>query len=353
MSDRTANVVGLGLIGGSVAAGLVARGWTVRGADADAAVVDEAVSRGVVSAAGTDPAAEVTIVAVPVSAIPAVARDVLATTSGVVTDLGSVKGAVVRDLSSPRFVGGHPMAGSELHGLAGADPDLFRGAMWVLTPASTTDDAAFQTVASLVRDLGAEPIVLDAEVHDRLVAIVSHLPHLTAAALMGVAMRRATDHGAVLRLAAGGFRDMTRVASGSPRIWIDICRENRSAIVESLDELVSALVETRRIVAEGDDARLTESLQAAREARSNLPGRIRELRDAAEVRIPIPDRAGAAAEIFAIAAETGVNIANFEVVHSTEGDRGVLVIVVESAQRDLFRGGLLARGYRPTVSSLA
>lgn len=353
MSDRTANVVGLGLIGGSVATGLVARGWTVRGTDSDADVVEEAVSRGAISAAGMDPAAEVTIVAVPVSAIPAVARDVLSMTSGVVTDLGSVKGAVVRDLASPRFVGGHPMAGSELHGLAGADPDLFRGAMWVLTPAPTTDDAAFQTVASLVRDLGAEPIVLDAEVHDRLVAIVSHLPHLTAAALMGVAMRRATDHGAVLRLAAGGFRDMTRVASGSPRIWIDICRENRSAIVDSLDELVSALVETRRVVAEGDDVRLTESLQAAREARSNLPGRIRELRDASEVRIPIPDRAGAAAEIFAIAAETGVNIANFEVVHSTEGDRGVLVIVVETAQRDLFRGGLLARGYRPTVSSLA
>lgn len=353
MSPRTANVVGLGLIGGSVAVGLVSRGWTVRGIDTDDDVVDQAVASGVISAAGVDPAAEVSVVAVPVSAIPAVATEVLSTTSGFVTDLGSVKGAVVRGVASPRFVGGHPMAGSELQGLAGADPDLFRGAMWVLTPGPTTDDAAFQSVASLVRDLGAEPIVLDAEVHDRLVAIVSHLPHLTAAALMGVAIGRATDHGAVLRLAAGGFRDMTRVASGNPRIWIDICRENRSAILESIDELVSALVETKRIVSEGDDERLMASLQAAREARSNLPGRIKELRDASEVRIPIPDRAGAAAEIFAIAAETGVNIANFEVVHSTEGDRGVLVIVVESTQRDLFRGGLLARGYRPTVSSLA
>lgn len=353
MSARTANVVGLGLIGGSLAAGLTARGWTVRGTDTDDGVVEEAVARGIIRATRVDPAAEVSIVAVPVSEIPAVAREVLSTTSGVVTDLGSVKSAVVRRVASPRFVGGHPMAGSELQGLAGADPELFRGAMWVLTPTSETDDAAFQTVASLVRDLGAEPIVLEAAVHDRLVAIVSHLPHLTAAALMGVAMRRASDHGAVLRLAAGGFRDMTRVASGSPRIWIDICRENRSAIVDSIDDLVSALAETRRIVSEGDDGRLASTLQAAREARSNLPGRIRELHDATEVRIPIPDRAGAAAEIFAIAAETGVNVANFEVVHSTEGDRGVLVMVVESAQRDLFRGGLLARGYRPTVSSIA
>jgi prephenate dehydrogenase len=352
VSNRTANVVGLGLIGGSVAAGLVSRGWTVRGTDAAEDVVVEAISRGLISGGGLDPAAEVTIVAVPVSAIPAVAEELLSMTTGIVTDLGSVKGAVVRSVASPRFVGGHPMAGSELHGLAGADPDLFCGAMWVLTPTASTDDAAFQAVASLVRDLGAEPIVLDAEVHDRLVAIVSHLPHLTAAALMGVAVRRADDHGAVLRLAAGGFRDMTRVASGSPAIWIDICRENRTAIMESIDELVAALVETRQIVAEGDDIRLSASLQAAREARSNLPGRIKELRDASEVRVPIPDRAGAAAEIFAIAAETGVNVANFEVVHSTEGDRGVLVMVVEAAQRDLFRGGLLARGYRPTVTSL-
>ena len=353
MSTRSANVVGLGLIGGSVAAGLTSRGWRVRGVDAADGIVAEAVARGVIEAGGLDPAADVSIVAVPVSAIPATAARLLTETTGAVTDLGSVKGAVVREVASPRFVGGHPMAGSELHGLAGADPGLFQGAMWVLTPTPSTDDRAFQSVASLVRDLGAEPIVLDAEVHDRLVAIVSHLPHLTAGALMRVAVRRADDHGAVLRLAAGGFRDMTRVASGHPDIWIDICRENRSAILDSIDELVAALQETRRFVEDGDDVRLRDALQAAREARSNLPGRIRELRDAVEVRVPIPDRAGAAAEIFAIAAETGVNVANFEVVHSTEGDRGVLVMVVEAVQRELFRGGLLARGYRPTVSSLA
>jgi prephenate dehydrogenase len=109
----------------------------------------------------------------------------------------------------------------------------------------------------------------------------------------------------------------------------------------------------RSIVADGDRDQLLARLSMAREARSNLPGRIKTPSELAEVRIPIPDRPGAAAEVFTLAAEIGVNIANFEVVHSTEGDRGVLVIVVESAQRDLFRGGLLARGYRPTVSSLA
>lgn len=352
MNGRVANVVGLGLIGGSVAAGLSERGWIVHGTDSHPGAIEEAVSRGLVSTGGLDPEAEVSIVAVPVSSVPVVAAEVLAATAGAVTDLGSVKGAVVRSLRSSRFVGGHPMAGSELHGLAGADPGLFRGAMWVLTPRPETDDSSFQCVASMVRDLGAEPIVLEADVHDRLVAVVSHLPHLTAAALMAVAVRHADDHGAVLRLAAGGFRDMTRVASGSPSIWIDICRENRSAITRAIDELIAALVATRGFVDGGRDEELRSSLQRAREARSNLPGRMRELRDAVEVRIPIPDRPGAAAEIFAIAAETGVNVANFEVVHSTEGDRGVLVMVVESSQRDLFRGGLLARGYRPSVTTI-
>lgn len=350
---RSANVVGLGLIGGSVAAGLVSRGWMVRGADADPGVVAEARARGLIADGELDPCAEVSIVAVPVSAVPGVVAETIDATKGAVTDLGSVKGPVVRSVSSPRFVGGHPMAGSELHGLAGADASLFRGAMWVLSPSPSTDDGAFQVVASMVRDLGAEPIVLDADVHDRLVAVVSHLPHLTAAALMGVAVRHADDHGAVLRLAAGGFRDMTRVASGNPGIWIDICRENRDAILGSIDELVGALSATRALVEEGRDRELHAALQVAREARSNLPGRIRELQDAVEIRIPIPDRPGAAAEIFAIAAETGVNVANFEVVHSTEGDRGVLVMVVESSQRDLFRGGLLARGYRPSVQTIA
>ena len=352
MSSPTVNVIGLGLVGGSLAFGLTRRGWTVLGTDVDQGIVTEALSRRIVSGSDLDPGALITVVAVPVSDLPEAVGVAIDATRGAVTDLGSVKGPIVRKISSPRFVGGHPMAGSELHGLAGADPDLFDGARWVLTPTNETDDRSFEVVAAMVRDLGAEPIVLDAEMHDRLVAVVSHLPHLTAAALLGLAARHADDHGAVLRLAAGGFRDMTRVASGDPRIWIDICRENRVAILDAIDEFVTELCATRAVIAEGRGSDLARGLQLAREARSNLPGRLRELRDIVEFRIPIPDRAGAAAEIFGIAAETGVNIANFEVVHSTEGERGVLVMVVESEQRDLFRGGLLARGYRPSVLAI-
>ena len=349
--NRSANVVGLGLIGGSVASGLKARGWMVHGSDLDPEVTREALTLGVISDDVLDEAASVTVIATPVSQVSAQVQTMLSQVSGVVTDVGSVKSNVIEEIHDPRFIGGHPMAGSELSGLAGVDPDLFVGAAWVLTPHQDTSDSAFETVASMARDLGAEIVVLDPRRHDEVVALVSHLPHLTAATLMGLAAKQSEEHVAILRLAAGGFRDMTRVASGGPGIWVDICRENKNAIVRALDSMIGGLSEMRTIVSEGESDALLERLQRARSARANLPARLRELGDVVEFRIPIPDRTGAAAEIFAIAAELGVNVANFEVAHSAEGNQGVLVLIVEQPSRDLFRGGLIARGFKPVVQT--
>lgn len=351
MSER-ANVVGLGLIGGSVAAALTERGWVVSGIDDDAARCDDARSRGLVADVGLDRNAVLTVVATPVSSIAGWVQRALADTNGLVTDVGSVKAPIAAAINDARFIAGHPMAGSELQGLDGADAQLFRGAVWVLTPSPATDDDTFARVANVVRSLGAEVLVLRPEEHDRLVAVTSHLPHLTAATLMSLADERADDHAAVMRLAAGGFRDMTRVASGHPAIWVDICRENRDAIVHAIDDMVGGLTKMRRIVAESDGSALLDVLRTAREARANLPGRVRELADVVELRIPIPDRAGAAAEVFSLAAELGVNTANFEVVHSVEGDRGILVMVVAASDADLFRGGLRARGFKAVVAAV-
>ena len=349
---RSANVVGLGLIGGSLCAALGQRGWVVHGVDVDSDRIAEALEKGLISDSTLDSSAEVTFVATPVSATIEAVRSALAKTTGVVTDVGGVKAPVVSEVSDARFVGGHPMAGSELVGLAGADPDLFVTATWVLCPSASTSDASFEKVASVVKDLGAEIIALDANRHDELVAIVSHLPHLTAATLMGLASERSQEHVAVLRLAAGGFRDMTRIASGHPGIWLDVCRENKDAILGALDSMQEGLREMRDIVERGDSKGLQDRLQRARVARSNIPGRVKDLLDVCEFRIPIPDRSGAAAEIFGLAAELGVNIANFEVSHSAEGSRGVLIVVVDTAQSDVFRGGLLARGFRPIVQRI-
>ncbi len=345
--------MGLGLIGGSLGLALSQRGWQVSGIDSRSEVESEALALGVVSSIGLDPEAQITFIATPVSSIAEQAELALAKTKGLVTDVGGVKVSVVNEIDDPRFVGGHPMAGSELVGLQGADATLFEGAVWVLTPTDSTADTSFASVAKIVGELGAEIVVLTPARHDQLIAVVSHLPHLTAATLMGLANNSAEEHVAVLRLAAGGFRDMTRVASGHPDIWIDVCRENRSAILTALDGMIDGLQSMRSIVDSGDDAALLQRLQTARTTRANLPGRVRELLDVVEVRIPIPDRSGAAAEVFTLAAKLGVNVANFEVVHSVEGERGILVVVIDKSSQDIFRGGLIARGFRPTIQSVS
>jgi prephenate dehydrogenase len=349
---RCANVIGLGLIGGSIGLALRDAGWRVHGDDVRPERVDAAVARGCVDERGINADAEVTFVAVPVLAVADQVKRALAETAGLVTDVGSVKSAVTAAVDDPRFVGGHPMAGSELEGLDGADAAMFSGAVWVLTPIAHTADATFAAVAAVVAELGAEVVAMAPERHDEVVAVVSHLPHLTAASLMSVAADRAEEHAALLRLAAGGFRDMTRVASGHPEIWLDICAENRPAIVSAMDALIGSLAELRDIV--GADARgeLHDRLRRARDVRTNLPSRVTHPEELAEVRIPIPDRPGAAAEVFTLAAELGVNIASFEVVHSIEG-LGVAVVLIDAGASDLYRGGLMARGFRPAVQPLS
>jgi prephenate dehydrogenase len=229
---------------------------------------------------------------------------------------------------------------------------MFQGAVWVLTPTPTTSDDAFATVAQVVAELGAEVVALDPQRHDEVVAVISHVPHLTAATLMRLASGRAEEHAALLRLAAGGFRDMTRIASGAPAIWLDICADNKTAITGALDELIAGLSEMRTIVADDDRDALHGALREAREARTNLPSRVSQPSQLAEFRIPIPDRTGSAAEVFTLAAELGVNIASFEVVHSVEGNRGVAIVLVDADATELFRGGLIARRFRPAVERL-
>jgi prephenate dehydrogenase len=347
-----ASVIGTGLIGGSVGLALRARGWHVTGIDADPDAAARAVELGALDAVGLDGHAAVTFVAAPVSAIPTEVRRALAHTTGAVTDVGSVKGSLVAEIDDPRFVGGHPMAGSEQLGVDGATADLFEGAVWVLTPVTGTSSDHFATVDAVVRSFGAEVVALDPARHDALVAVVSHVPHLTAAALMGIADERAEEHAALLRLAAGGFRDMTRIAAGSPAIWPDICAENRGAIVEVIDRLTTELGRLRHLVTADDRTGLLATLERAQAARRNLPSRVAQPESLTEVRIPVPDRDGVIAEVSTLASELGINIADFEIAHSSEGDRGVLILLVDRAKADDYRAGLVARGYRPSVRPL-
>ena len=354
---RRALVVGTGLIGGSIALGLRRRGWHVSGFDADADRTAEALEHGVVDAAGDDPEAEIVFVATPATAAAEVARDLLANAArrrdAVVTDVSGVKTAIVAEADHARFIGGHPMAGSEQIGLRGADPDLFAGAVWVLTPTAATDLAAFDRLKGVVMSLGADVLVLSAADHDRLVAVVSHVPHLVAATMMNAASAGAEQDGTLLRLAAGGFRDMTRVAAGHPGIWPDICAENAAAIVDALDTLIGDLSAVRDHVAARERAALLELLQAASAARRNLPARIARPDHLAELRIPVADEPGVVAELTSLAADAGIGIYDIEIAHSAEGPRGVLILVVEATDATALAAAVEARGYRCRVEPLS
>src|SRR5665213_3264054 len=299
--EGRATIVGTGLIGASIGIALRQRGWWVSGVDTTPGLAERAVALGALDAEGFDDDADVVFVAIPVRASEAVIRDILQRpgrrADAIVTDVGSVKGPVVASVDHPSFVGGHPMAGSEQVGVEGADGDLFLGATWVLAPTALTDPMAYTRLRCLLVTLGATVVALPPDQHDSLVAVVSHVPHLTAATLMDLAAGLSQEHAALLQLAAGGFRDMTRIAAGQPSIWPDICDDNAEAIVATLDLLIEALGAMRRRVAEHDHDSLLEILGRAAVARRSLPDRMPQPEGLVEVRVPVPDRLGVFAEI--------------------------------------------------------
>lgn len=354
---RRAIVVGTGLIGGSLGMALRSRGWHVAGWDADQARTDAAVRAGALDVAGDDPGAQIAFVATPSSAVAETARAMLSDSGRaqrlVVTDVSGVKAPIVAAVDHPRFVGGHPMAGSEQVGLDGADGELFTGAVWVLTPTPQTDLGAFAFVRDVVASLGADVVALSPEDHDRLVAVVSHVPHLVAATLMNAAAQDAEQDAVLLRLAAGGFRDMTRVAAGHPGIWPDVCADNAAAIVSSLDRVIEDLGAMRDRVADADRRGLLETLRRASSARRHLPARGARPDRLTEVRVPVSDREGVLAEITSVAGDLGINIYDIEIAHSAEGPRGVLLLVVDALDATTLRDAVASRGYRATAQALS
>ena len=349
-------VLGTGLIGASV--GLAAReaGHVVCGYDPDTFRLERARDVGALDATAPNLAtavadADLVVVAVPVGRAAGVVVAALDNSAAVITDVGSVKAAVVRAVeearpdAAARFVGGHPMAGSEQDGPDGADRDLFEGATWVLTPTSGTDPAAYEIVRDLAASFCAEVLAVSPEHHDALVAVVSHVPQLAATTLMDVAATRNEEHATLLRLAAGGFRDMTRIAAGHPAIWPDICVANRDAIVAGLDDYLRALEQVRALVADSDRDGLLDLLERARSARRNLPVGMPVDAELVELRVPVPDRPGVLAEITTAATELGVNIVDLEIAHSAEGPSGVLVLVVPADGATSLEDALTERGY--------
>jgi prephenate dehydrogenase len=346
-----ATVVGIGTIGGSIAAALRARGWTVFGHDIDDGRLAEARTRGIIDHAGFELDVDVTFVATPVTEIPGAALHALEG-RGVVTDAGSVKSSVVAAVNNDRFVAGHPMAGSEKNGLEGVDAELFTGATWVLTPGVLTNPGAYATIRDIVTDFGADVVTLDATQHDEMVATISHVPHIAASALMTLALQRAGDHDAVLRLAAGGFRDMTRIAAGHPDLWADISLENKTAIVAELQKLAASIQDVASLLDNTDRGGLREFLDVAARARKELPLRSGRPAQLAVVRIPIPDSAGALGDVLGLFGSLRINVEDLDIAHDPKGDRGTLQVTIAQSGVETVSGALRQNGFRCSVENL-
>jgi prephenate dehydrogenase len=357
-------VIGTGLVGGSIGFALAELGHDVVGFDRDHDRLVRARELGAVGSVAdglVDVArgAEVAFVALPVGAIADAVVALLDAGVPLVTDVGSVKGPVVAEVTrrcpdgAARFIGGHPMAGSEQDGIDGARADLFVGAAWVLTPTPATAEGAYTALRGLLVELQAEVVAVTPDDHDVLVSFVSHVPQLAASTLMDVATTHEARHGALLRLAAGGFRDMTRIAASQPTIWLDILTSNRDAVLGALDAYLSGLQHARDIVAAGDRDALRELLDRARAARRSLPVGISMATKLVELRIPVPDRPGVLAEVTTLAGRLGVNVADVEIAHSKEGGAGVLVLIVAADAAVAFEAGLHDLGYHTGRTDIA
>ncbi len=358
-------VCGGGLIGASVALGLLRLGsHHVRIHDEDpavrvtlAAMLARTSDRFEVTAVWEEAAdgADVIVAAVPPPAVATVlergAR--AAHPDALLTDVAGIKGriveAVVTTLASvpdaaERYVGGHPMAGSERSGPGAADADLFTGATWVLTPTDRTSDAALARAGRFVSGLGARVLVLEADAHDTIVGLVSHLPQLVASVLADVAAETVgTERDAVLAVAGPGFRDTTRIAASDPSLWLDIVEGNRDAVLRALDAFTGRLEEVVVAVRAADREALHAVLDRASQARRRLVPKQLDA-DLVDLVVPLEDRPGNIARISGALGSAGINIEDLAMRHASAADRGSLLVRIRAEDLASARRALVAAG---------
>ena len=348
--SRRVVVIGTGLIGTSVALALRERGDEVWLADRDAASVRMAaeLGAGVPLPEGAGPA-DIAVLAVPPAAVAATLLDAQKRDlARVYTDVASVKSRPLReaaelgcDLGS--FVAGHPLAGRERSGPAAARGDLFLGRPWALCPTPETAEPALEAVTALARACGAQTVVIDAAEHDRAVALVSHGPHVAAAA---VAARLEAAPEVALGLAGQGVRDVTRIAGSDPELWIGILSSNAAPVADVIDAIAADLAGTAAALREGGETAVTEMLERGGAGRRRLPGKHGDRAGTyAVVPVLIPDRPGELALLFQAAGVAGVNIEDVTIEHSPGRPVGVVELSVTPAAAQRLADELRARGW--------
>jgi prephenate dehydrogenase len=353
-------VIGTGLMGASVALAARERGDAVAGWDPDPDALAAAAGRGAVEPAASLEAAvadaELVVVAAPIAQLPAAVAGVLAASGeATVTDVGSTKSSVLQAAGgSPRFVGGHPICGSETRGPEHASARLFEGATWFLTPVSQTDPARHRQVHGFVTDAGATPVAIDPDAHDRLVALTSHVPHVLANVVANHAGATRVEGHEPLQHAGGSLRDMTRIAGANPRIWVDIFLDNADRIRGELAEHRRRIEQVESALAEGDAGFLARWIGEASGNRRRMldreygdPGELQRLR------VHVPDRPGVLAGITQALGAERINIEDFELHHMSPERGGTLTLLVAGAGEAQRAADLLERqGYGVVVSAV-
>jgi prephenate dehydrogenase len=353
-------IVGTGLMGASVALAARRRGDDVVGWDPEPDALAAAVAREALEpAASLEDAvrdAELVVVAAPIAALPAQVAAVLAAPGdATVTDVGSTKASVVAAAGgSPRFVGTHPICGSESRGAENASAGLFEGATWFLTPDAHTDADRLRQVHGFVSALGATPVAIDAEAHDRLVAMTSHVPHVLANVVANQTGETRVEGHEPLAHAGGSLRDMTRIAGANPRIWVDIFLDNAEAIRAALTEHRRRIEQVEAALDQGDAGFLARWIGEASSNRRRMldreypdPGSLQRLR------VHVPDRPGVLAAITQALGAERINIEDFELHHVSPERGGTLQILVEGEGEAQRAADLLERqGYSVMFSAV-
>ena len=353
-------LLGVGLIGGSV--GLAARDRAgaveVRGFDPDHARVEAAAARGAVdrtagSVAEALEGADACFLCAPVTALPALAEEALAAAAHdcVVTDVGSTKRLIVAATSDERFVGGHPVAGAETAGVEHARADLFEGAAWYLTPTERSSGLLYERLHRLIVALGAHPVAIDAEAHDRLLATVSHVPHVVANVLVAQAARALSEEAEGLPRVGPSFRDATRVAGANSRVWSGIYATNAEAIAAELDETAEQLTAAAGLLRDGRAEAIEAWNESAREDRRRLleadlaGGPVRELR------VSVPNRPGIVAQVALALGRGGVNISDMALAPAADMRSGAMTLWVSGDDAAARAGRLVAELGFPVVEA--
>lgn len=348
-ASRKAHIVGLGLIGCSIALALKEHGWQVSGSDTDDNTQQECLQAELISSVVASPDTKLFLVATPAGVVVEVVNELCRefdNPDAVFTDVAGVKESIVSAIADNRFLGGHPMAGSELRGLAGARADIFTGCTWVLTPSTSTPNDLYTFLHGTFREIGANVVAVDGAVHDRLMAVASHVPHLIAGSLMNEASSVASQDAVLLQLAAGGFRDMTRIAAGDPTIWPDILLDNAKAILQTLEDIEGRLGRIREAIESADRESLRAGLSAASEARRQLPGRALDSENLSYLRVGLSDQPGSLAKVTTTASDLLVNIYDIEIAHAVDEAQGTLLLAVDASQATLLAEALSVIGFQ-------